>query len=510
MAKYSTHTGIYIGEKTVDIVEIQETPEGKKISAFAREPIETGEKKTKIGLAALPLEDENTVSAIKKCLLSSRITTEYASTALPDKDLSVRFFKMNRVAKKEQKEAIRFEARKYIPLRIEETASNFIILEEKGLSMSILFAGAKRDRVNRQVSIIQKAGLKADFIGTVPDALCALSRFNGQLEKDRAAIIVRFSQGESAGIYIIKDQISYLTRDVELGAEKSQLSSKLISEIQLSMDYFKRQFPAFEISKIIITGEACESGLCGYITSQLGIPCEPLEITRRLSSSIEIPGGACVAAGLALISLEKRKQAYINLLPEALISEKEKLSKPAVLYAAFALIILFGLHFLFSQDVNRSKTQLKQILQIMPKVDREVSQLQIDALKRYQDFLEKKAVFLGSVTNGRILLTARINQVPLITPQDIWLTSIKYDEEMSRLTDEQAYPEIRTRMMKIEGVVVSKSRSQEIDEINNLVAKIRENNSLSEGFDQINIKSTKTIRFGGKEATGFEIELTGK
>jgi Tfp pilus assembly PilM family ATPase len=211
--------------------------------------------------------------------------------------------------------------------------------------MSVLFAGAKKEKVGRQINIINKAGLSTEFIGTVPEALCALLKFNDQLDKNNATLVVHIGDGDTAGIYVINDQIPHLTRDVDLGEETQAMTSKLAGEIQSSIDYFKRQFPEFEVSKIVIAGQRADAKLCEAITSQLGIACQKLDITKRLKSEIEISPSACVAAGLALIGLEKRKKAYVNLIPPLLLPKEEEILKPIILGGVCACIILAGVYF---------------------------------------------------------------------------------------------------------------------------------------------------------------------
>jgi Tfp pilus assembly protein PilN len=148
-------------------------------------------------------------------------------------------------------------------------------------------------------------------------------------------------------------------------------------------------------------------------------------------------------------------------------------------------------------------------LRLSPRAEQNIKQLSVTALGHYQQSLEQKAEFLGSVTNGRIVLTEKLDQIPVILPKDSWITSLKYEEEMTRPSEEE-YPELRSRRIRIEGVIVGNSRSREIERINDLIKDIRKNTRLFKGMTDANIRSTKVVEFPGAEATKFEIELTGK
>jgi type IV pilus assembly protein PilM len=139
---------IYFGPKAISLVE----SEGKKIINNILVPQTTVisssfEEKVpdEIKIATL-LKDE---------LRKKNIETKQANIILPGKDLIIRTFHMPVLPPSELFNAVRFEAKKYIPFKIEELVCDFQFrLDKSNRKNFVLFVGIKKEILDKYMSIL--------------------------------------------------------------------------------------------------------------------------------------------------------------------------------------------------------------------------------------------------------------------------------------------------------------------------------------------------------------------
>ncbi len=110
--------GIYFGPKAVDVVETK----GRKFLKHIQIPlggVSAGEFEEKV-----PLEIK-IVALFNEALRRNKIESKEAVLSLSGKDLIMRTFEMPNLPKDEMASAINFEAKKYIPFRVEELVSGY-------------------------------------------------------------------------------------------------------------------------------------------------------------------------------------------------------------------------------------------------------------------------------------------------------------------------------------------------------------------------------------------------
>ncbi len=132
----------------------------------------------------LVVEPQAVASELKRLLAQHRITTKYAVTAVPNQQAVTRNIMVPRMEQKELKEAIKWEAERYIPYPIDEVSLDYDVLEDMGggaedNQMEVVIAAAPTEAIARQVEVLRLAGLEPTIIDL--KAFCTLRALRGNL-----------------------------------------------------------------------------------------------------------------------------------------------------------------------------------------------------------------------------------------------------------------------------------------------------------------------------------------
>lgn len=324
--------GLEVGSFSVKLTEVHQKPEGYELNNFAMATIK--------GDRARP----NVIEAIREVLNKFPTPLKKVNTSIFGQSVVVRYIQMPKMSNEELKSAIRFEAEKYIPFKINEVNLDAQVLgeTEKG-SMRVLLVAAKKEVVDKRIVLLQDAGLEVNLIDV--DALCLSNIFllKPELEMANKTCALLNIGAKATTVNICRRNQSCFTREVNIGgdeltkaiANKMNLAwevgedlkcrmppdkieslnqsmqsvlDNLINEIRISFDYFESQFSE-GISKIYICGgSSALKGLDKTITQSLGIttlpwsPVSALQVKNELANrdlSITAPSLG-VSLGLAL------------------------------------------------------------------------------------------------------------------------------------------------------------------------------------------------------------------
>ncbi|WP_161880465.1 type IV pilus assembly protein PilM [Deinococcus alpinitundrae] len=132
----------------------------------------------------LVIEPQAVASELKRLLAQHRITTKHVVTAVPNQQAVTRNIMVPRMDPKELKEAIKWEAERYIPYPIDEVSLDFDVLGDiPGASddgqMEVVIAAAPTEAIARQVEVLRLAGLEPTVIDL--KSFCTLRALRGNL-----------------------------------------------------------------------------------------------------------------------------------------------------------------------------------------------------------------------------------------------------------------------------------------------------------------------------------------
>jgi type IV pilus assembly protein PilM len=225
---------------------------------------------------------------LRDLLAQSRIKTRRVVSSVSGRSVIVRYVTMPFMTDEEMKNAIKYEAAKYIPFEVEDMILDYQRMEEegaaqggeKGREMRVLLVAAKRDFINEHAALIEDLGLMPTVVDVDSFALGNGFELAGTVKPDafdwtKITALVDIGAVKT-NVNIVKGDVSYFTREIFIGgdemtdavskkanldvkeAEKlkrepgnqatqvqdaaAQVLDDLCHEIHLSLDYFENQF----------------------------------------------------------------------------------------------------------------------------------------------------------------------------------------------------------------------------------------------------------------------------
>ncbi len=502
--------GIYLGPKFISLVETQ----GKKVINSIQIPQET--------IVASDLEervplDIKMVALFKDELRKNQISAKQANIALSGKDLIIRTFEMPVLPRDEVDSAINFEAKKYLPFKIEELVLAHQVFFDKSINKNmVLLVGIKKETMDSYFSVFSQLDLEIasiEYAGFSVLRLLRLAGFNAQGVK---AVISADTQGEDeVNVNILEGGFPLFSRDIILsnvpqegtiaGKETGMFLEKLKTEIRISLDYYHRKFPAKNIEKIFLIGSSQVQADLEVFIKEMGLVTQFIDVSSFIvpanASSLNFAKGYSISlsraikTGLKLDLLAARAEALAMKEPHAKLEfgyflAGLKINPKIATLALLICVATFAYGLVSTLSLNK---ELQQIISRRPKVVSVNPEAGYEELLSVDSAYKTKLDTLNSLIKQKLCLTSPLNVIPRIIPEGIWLTNFSFHKE-----DNQTE-------LDLEGMAYLGDPSKEFDLVNSFLLKLRENPVFANYFKEINIVSVDTAQVEKTRATSFKI-----
>jgi Tfp pilus assembly PilM family ATPase len=512
MAK--TAVGIYISEKSVDIVELAGSKNAPVFLNFIRQEIPPAPASIGTDIAEKkPSEQDPIAVAVKEGLEKLNLKPHAIQTVLASNDVMIRYFDMPLLPKSEQPQAVRFEAKKYVPFKLEEITSDFRILTEPDNKnvMGIFFIAVTKARVNSHIAKFKDTGAVVVGIDIIPFALWrALLLHKKVALKDRLVVLYADNDRESVSIHIMESGIPFMSRDFKIATDDKEAAfEKIISELRVSMDYYGRQKRKAEISKIITCGEMLFSGLDAYIADELKIATSTLYDFNKVKNADKVLPSAIAAFGSALEGLGKSNYS-VNFSPlSATIKHKKTHSIIAIeVIAAAAIMMLFYLFNSFL--IKNTATELKAIKKEAGSFPVNTSLLSLKKLITRKESMLKDTEFLRLIVNNRVSWAGKLvsiaNNLPATNreiPGGVWINSLIIKEDF--ILSDSIYPSGITRKLFISGSSFLLNSGKETVYINRFFKVLKKDAIFMDYLNNIDLGSVNKKDMEGYQVSAFTI-----
>ncbi|MFC1699033.1 pilus assembly protein PilM [Candidatus Omnitrophota bacterium] len=507
--KLQPTTSLYIGTKNVYVAQIKGTLLGAQLDKFGQVQIPAPASAQKPESAQQ--RSEVLVEAIGKVMRENNITSKKVVTALPGKDVLIRYFQMPQIPRSEWETAIKFESKKYIPFRIEELMWDFQVVLPKGKGsnrMNVTFAAVKKDVAKDYLELFAEAGLQVQALEPAPFSLMRVLAATKQLTKNKPTAIVDFDQG-MADINIVKDRICFLTRDVSLPLEEEIVFENLLNEIRMSLDYYEKLFPSELVTKIVLSGDLERKDWDRKLEAELKVKTEKVNLSKALNlKSAALPLNMAVAVGLGLRGAV-RDAAQINLCRQPSQVAKVRIHREvlqftqevrqamvrAVIFSAAGLLILYLAMY---RTVALEHKQLQEVISLRPELSLPVDKLSYADLKKMQGELTQKLHALTAIMGPDNLWTSILNELPKIVFPEVWLTSLSFSGDSSKGNKIK-------RSFKLRGLAYHEDPVQGVGVITKFTSALKENKEFSRGFEQIELLSMTSAKIGEIQVKQFTV-----
>ena len=526
--------GIYINKTTLQFVILSKgfkkaklvaaesirIPEGESVisSAVSVKPIEL-----RVKGSAAPVKEQKILtgfeSTVKDLLKQYGIKEgQVIATALPPESMVIRYFQMPRVPQQEHKTAVVFEARKYLPYKLEDVIYAYSISYDKVASnkMAVTFVAAEKNSVAACVRFYENLGLKIGYLEAIPYSLMRFLYQTKDTEPDQTAALIHIGQ-ESANIDLVRNKVLYLTRNVSFsgklgqplniqtaGQSPEELENaltglrfdNLFSEVRLSFDYFHRQFPEEKIEKMIFWSDERKmqenvqaAGKDLNVYAKIANPFDSIE--KGAGYSVEY----AIGAGLALKSLYE-PNAGINLSPGFKKIEIEKLAKLILKELCVAIALLFVFSIVDGRKIKALDAELDNILGQRSALQMQAGNMSRAVIEERKQQAQEKFNYLQNLATSKISVLSKINRVGNLLPEGMWLSELGYGKIRGRSS------------LILKGYAFRLKGDNQIKIISQLVEGLKSDGVFSKGFTDIKLDSILNERYAGMPVTSFQISCS--
>lgn len=271
-----SYIGVDLGRRSAELVQLKWADGSWELHEISR--------------AEMPPEDDfaQCGEILRDAMRSSAFRGRKAATTLGIDDLDVRPLRLPAADPNELAEMVRFEIEGYLAYPIHEALIDYVnageVAERGQKKVEVIAVSTRRESVEKQVSILRKAGMRTQVVDMGP---CALSRALGGAEKGAIAVLDLGMQCSVIGI--VQDANLIFCRRVECGgkhitdaiAQKLDLSSERAEDIKVRH--------GLEIGPVSDIGDGDESDISRVI---FDVARESLE---RIAREIEKSLGYCAA-----------------------------------------------------------------------------------------------------------------------------------------------------------------------------------------------------------------------
>lgn len=231
-SKPQSYLGVDLGMSGMKVVELLNERGRARLVTYAHVDYANGATESERSF----LDQTDAAGALlKKVIAKARATTKVTVAALPVSSVFSSIITVPAGNDKELKEAVQWQAKKLIPMPLEEIALDSKVLDEpakespatpavpgaksgpaaKKKTARVLLTGAPSALVSQYVSILTSAGLEPLALETE-----ALAQIRALVGKDRATVMVIDIGSFRTNIIVVEKGIPFLSRSIATGGRK--------------------------------------------------------------------------------------------------------------------------------------------------------------------------------------------------------------------------------------------------------------------------------------------------
>jgi len=482
--------GIYFGTKDINLVEIS----GKKILNNIRLP----HPKLEIsGLEEKVPADVKIMALLKDAFRSHRINAGEATFCISGQDLVIRTFEIPLLPQSELNGAVSFEAKKYIPFKLDDLDYDFqVSFNKKNKTSLVLFVGIKKEILANYVSFAKQLNLKINSLEYSAFSVLRFLKLSGLNDAGVIASLCFDSKnGDEANFTVYENEFSLFTRDFDFtqkpaGFEQTaELDStgqqdKLLKEIRISFDYYSRKFPDKQVKNIfVVSDEESHPGLKTFF-AESSIPVKFVDTQKALGKTAAYSSILVKSFAAALFKSASLK-IKINLIGSRLKVARAVASSPLALlggikldlrYVFFAVVVCVAV---FASGLMRTQATRQELVAIQNKrvkISTVLASDDIDELNNISSKFKKKIEVLDNLVKKQMYVTPLLSTIPRALPNGVWLES--FDLSQSKGGNME---------LELIGKVYLKDGDQEFESVNIFLTNLKKDPLFSSNFKDITI-----------------------
>ena len=333
--------GLDIGSSAIKAIELQRTGRGRRVAAYAMEPVPPG------SIADGSILDPTAVAAaVRRALSRGKFSGREVCVSLSGNAVIVKKINLPVMTAAELADSIVWEAEQYIPFDVQDVNLDYQILDagtgpDSRGSMEVLLVAAKKDKTAEYTGVVEAAGRTPVVVDV--DAFALQNAFEANYGLEPEAVIILLNAGASAvNINILQRGRSVFTRDISVGgnayrealqrelgvspetadrAKRGQavegvnredvgpvlraVTEQVLLEVQKTFDFFKATAAADRIDRLVVSGGASRiEGFATMLQARFGVEVEELNPFKAITwDAARLGGDAFEAAPVAAVAV---------------------------------------------------------------------------------------------------------------------------------------------------------------------------------------------------------------
>ncbi len=309
--------GLDIGSQTIKAIELEPSGTGYRILRAGSGPTPPGTVRE-----GGVVEPNVLSNAIRGVLSSAGIRRGKVVSAVGGQAVIVRELKVPKMSQADLRQAVRFEAGRYLPYSVRDVSMDFDVLgevtEEGQLKVEVLLVAARQEIVDKHVQALHDAGLHPMILDVESFAVMRALESQARTDGGAAAAVFVDLGAETTDILVTEHDRLRLTRNVNIGGasltravaarldvefpvaeelkkdkgrvllegeslpdDQAVLSiheamlpilTDLATELRRSLDYFQTRWRENRIGRVVLSGGTARLGnLDRFLSLELGI-----------------------------------------------------------------------------------------------------------------------------------------------------------------------------------------------------------------------------------------------
>lgn len=434
----------------------------------------------------------------------------------------VRFFRMPMLSAAERSRAIHFEAKKYIPFRLEEVFCGYrtqTTVSSGKRWLDVTYYAVEREMCEQYITYCAQAGFRPAVLEPPHWALVRLIRRAVRIRPSEATVAVLVKE-QGAHLMIFQGSLIYFATELFLPASPvasatGKLSAiniqafvePLLNELHIAIDYHRRQVGGMTVKRLVVVGEQGYQEGANALQKDLKIPVVVRDLVEEATGQ-KLSNAALVATGLSfrpplteplpLVVAGKEKQGRIPEQARFLRMGMILLGLVAAFWAAM------GGWLMIKVSAARRTYALQQSLQpAVPPVWQKLTTTELRTKIRQE--LDGQLQFVTRVTGDRVYQVKILEVLAKIDSPPIWLDQIT---TIDKIDPSSLSP---MRSVVVRGRAFDRKQDA-FDAVDQWVTQLKAQPVISQQFSEISLTSLKRDK---EASTGlvmayFEVECKPK
>ena len=493
-----SNLGLYFGPSTINIVESQ----GNKILKHIKIPtftIAVGE-----ALSEKVTAEVKIATIIKDEFKKHEITGREVTVTLSGQELVVRNFDMIAMPSSELSVAINFEAKKYIPFKLEEMVFDYQWkFDNIAKKNKVLFLGTKKEVLDKYINALKQAGLKINAVEYSAFSLLRLVSQSAPINKGVLAVMaIDSAEEDEANFVILEDGFPLFSRDVMFGSASQEAPSvdetpadnlleKIKRETRISFDYFHRKYPQKNIAKVLLVCSDEQHTNFEVFIKEMGMAVQYIDTasyigkvdryslgfikgySATLSKSIKIGLTNNLLTPQKAIKAKGKNEIDLQAQVTSLLSGVKLDIRVLMLGAAICIsVFMFGMY--RTAPLQGKFDNMTKSYPVVTSVKRNASYEELTAKESEFNVKNKQ---LRNLIKEQVYLTELLNVLPRLLADGVWLENLSFKSEENKL------------MLTLAGSAYFNDGNKEFEEVNNLVGTLQNEPVIKKYFKEITLVS---------------------